>query len=55
MPKRPFPSLNHISSAINKIKLPYDYKKTGATLNTASNKTQARLAAFKKVKDHKDI
>ncbi len=55
MPKKPFPTLKALSSAIENIKLPYDYKKTAATLDTAAKKTQSRLAAFRKSKGHKDM
>lgn len=54
MSKKPFPTLKAISSAIEKMKLPYDYKKTAATLDKASKKTQSRLAAIRKAKGNKD-
>ncbi len=50
MSKKSLPSLKAISSTIENMKLPYDYKKTAAILDKSSKITQSRLAAIRKSK-----
>lgn len=54
MSKKPLPILKVISSAIENMKLPYDYKKTASILDKASKKTQSRLTAVRKAKSNRE-